>query len=432
MKATTLAQVVANFDPKLTLRGQDLRFWYVERPDSPRGFLRTALTLAQQGQQPRKVLFVGHRGSGKSTELYKLASELEESYATIPFDLLDIVGSGEVGYQDVMRTLGMSLPKALIDRGWIRAPAAQPLRDGWEKLGDWWRDAVAGLSVGSAREITTYASLNTLLGEVEVGANVSSYDRERLNQQVERHMPELIRYLNAVIAEAQSVLAPRRLLVVIEGLDKIDLEPARNIFRDYATTITAIDVTTIFTFPLALRYAEDYDTVLRNFDEDRYLHNFALCIMDDDTENRTGIEGLRKIVLNRLESNLVSDAALNYIVHMSGGIPSDLVRLVRGAAIYALTRDAAALRIELEDVQNIARDLRRERAAGLSLAQWRHLSARRQDRQLSNTPDTRELLYRAALIEYSNGRQWCDVHPLLWDLLDYYAPDDETEQGDGA
>ena len=141
MKATSLQQVVRNFDPKMILVGQDLRFWFVDRPDSPRGYMRTALQTAQQDQHSIKMLLVGHRGSGKSTELNKLSVELEGQYETIGFDLLTIVGSGLVQYQDLMRTLGTRLPQILIEHKWVSGPVSQPLRDAWQRFGDWWPDS---------------------------------------------------------------------------------------------------------------------------------------------------------------------------------------------------------------------------------------------------------------------------------------------------
>jgi len=429
MKATSLQQVVRNFDPKMILDGQDLRFWFVDRPDSPRGYMRTALQMAQQDQHPVKMLLVGHRGSGKSTELNKLAVELAGQYETIGFDLLDIVGSGLVQYQDLMRTLGTRLPQILIERKWVSGPVGQPLHDAWQRFGDWWRESVAGLSMAD-HEVSTYASFGTLLGEVEFGASISAFDREQLNNVIERRMSDLIRYLNAIIADAQRQIAPKRLLLVIEGLDKVDLESARNVFRDHANTITALDVSMIYTFPLALRYAPDYQTVLRHFDDDRYLHNFAPSKFDGQPNEENGLAKLREIVQKRLDAGLIENDALELLVGMSGGIPSDLVKLIRGSAIYALARDGAAAQIGLSDAQAITRDLRRERAANLNIAQWQVLKTKHRDRMLSNDVAVRDLLYQAALIEYSNGQQWCDVHPLLWSLLDYYAPEvDPQESG---
>jgi hypothetical protein len=113
----------------------------------------------------------------------------------------------------------------------------------------------------------------------------------------------------------------------------------------------------------------------------------------------------------------------------SGGIPVELVKLVNNAAIYALERGAAA--IGVDDARNAVKDLRRELAANLTLAEWRTLRARRRDRMLSNEPEIQQLLYKGALIEYSNDVEWCDVQPALWGLLEHYAAE-QDEQSDAG
>lgn len=39
--------------------------------------------------------------------------------------------------------------------------------------------------------------------------------------------------------------------------------------------------------------------------------------------------------------------------------------------------------------------------------------------------------YKGALIEYSNDVQWCDVHPALWGLLDFYVEDGDGQPANG-
>jgi hypothetical protein len=45
------------------------------------------------------------------------------------------------------------------------------------------------------------------------------------------------------------------------------------------------------------------------------------------------------------------------------------------------------------------------------------LAARYADKQLSSDPETQELLQGLALLQYSNGEVWCDVHPVVLKLL---------------
>lgn len=426
MKAINLAQVIRFFDPKQALKGQYLRTWFVERAGTPRRRLARFL----EAHEPRKILFIGHRGTGKSTELNKLAEEIEDRFHTIGFDALTVTGRSNMRYEDLMLALSTQVTRRCIDEGLIGRPSGELLREGWQALADWWREKIAGFSLGAPREIKTMASLSTLLGEIEVGVSQSAFTRDQLNAFVDREMPELVRWLNWVIEEAERHLNPRRLLLVVEGLDKVDLEAARHIFRDHAPTITALRAAMIYTFPLPLRYSEDYQNVQRYFDQHVLLPNLRLRHWngDDDPQGR---KTLRQIVLNRLNKDLMAPDALEHLIVASGGIVVDLVKLVNQAALFALERNDEARSIEISDAQNAIKELRREMAANLSLAEWRLLKARHRDRLLTNEAEIERLLQKGALIEYPNDPHWCDVHPALWSLLDRYVEDDDEQRPAG-
>ena len=243
MTATTISQVLSNFNPRTPLSGQSLRLWFVPRASSP----RRRLEIQLRGQRaPMKVLLVGHRGSGKTTELNKLAEEVTDQFETVGFDVLNITGRSTLGYEDLMLSLSTQITRYCIDKRLIGRPLTDPLQAGWQNLADWWRRVVAGLEIGKdGGEVETYASLSTLLGEIEIGATQSAFTRDQINLQIDRQMPELVRQLNWVIDEANRHLAPRRLLLIVEGLDKVDLSAARNVFRDHAPTITALNTSMI-------------------------------------------------------------------------------------------------------------------------------------------------------------------------------------------
>ena len=90
MKAVNLEQVIRLFDPTKPLTGQLLNQWFVPRKGSPRPRLK--ISLKSQYDEPQKALLIGHRGSGKSTELNKLAEEIGDQFHVIGFNVLDITG----------------------------------------------------------------------------------------------------------------------------------------------------------------------------------------------------------------------------------------------------------------------------------------------------------------------------------------------------
>jgi Cdc6-like AAA superfamily ATPase len=424
MKAINLDQVITFFNQREPLSTpQQLRDWFVQRHRSPRRYLRYALLNAQQNKRANKVLFVGHRGSGKSTELNKLISELAEQFEPIHFDLLEVSGRSTPQYEDLMLALSTQVTAQCIDRHLITRPASDRLSAAWSEVRDWWLHLIAGLDFHPAQgEMSTYAELSTLVGQVEIGVSASSLTHDQIIALVNRHMPELIRRLNLVIDEAQRHLNPRRLLLIVEGLDKIDLESARNIFHHHATTIIQPNADMVFTYPLALRLSDDFQNVRLNFHEHRILHNIA-PYQPNGAVHEEGVAALRNLVLKRMEPRLIQSQALDDLILASGGVIVHLVSLVRSAALHAQDRNEDAAQIMQEDVQNAIRDLRDDLSINLRRTDWKLLIERRADRKISNEAEMQRLLYTGALVEYTNHLPWCDVHPVLWPLLNHYADD---------
>jgi len=418
MKATNLADVLRYFDPKKPLTDHQLDDWFVERAGQARELLKISLTLQDELQ---KILFVGHRGSGKSTELNKLAEEIEDQYHVISFDTLNLTGRTNLEYEDLMLSISTQVMRSCIQEGLVERPLSEPLVRRWEELRDWWHRVVAGLEFQpSPAEAEVKMQLNMLLGQVELGARQSSIARDELKAQISRQMPELIRNLNWVISEAEE--NGKRLLIIIEGLDKIDLDSAASIFRDHAPTITAPKATMIYTFPVALRHSDHANTIRLSFSGLHFLSNMATR-QADGTENPQGVASLREVVLARMEPQLIESAALDLLVQANGGIPVWLVFLMRTAALYALARDTAAVQITVADAHNAIKDLRRDILLSLTRHDLDVLRARHADRQLTNDADEQRLLYNGSLIEYSNGELWCDAHPALWSILEQTGDD---------
>jgi len=412
MKAHDLKQVIRFFDPTKPLSNvEELRVWYVERADTPRGRLRI---LLETQEEPQKVLFVGHRGSGKTTELNKLALELEAGFHTIGFNALEITGRTSPEYEDLMLAISTRVTRYCIEEKLIRRPIAEPAERLWKDLYGWWQRLVAGQEFKPAKpEENVGVKLQTILGQLELGVRQSSRTREDIKNLLNQQMPELIQRLNWVIEQAEADRA-RKLLIVVEGLDKVDLEAAGNIFRDHAQTITAPKAHMIFTFPLALRHSDDFNTVRLSFPEVRFLHNFRTHHADGEADD-AGLGALHRIVEARADLGLFEDGALDLLLRSNGGIPVWLVVLVRSAALYALERGSG--RISVEDAENAVKELRHDTLAPLSPKDRETLRSRHRDRRLARDSSHQRLIYLGSLIEYQNGAPWCDAHPVLWPVL---------------
>src|SRR5439155_9323573 len=81
---------------------------YVERPDSPHLELKSFLL---NNRTDPKILFSGHRGSGKSTALNRLASdsEIRQRFFVVQLSIKDELNVADLTYTDLLVAMGHRL-----------------------------------------------------------------------------------------------------------------------------------------------------------------------------------------------------------------------------------------------------------------------------------------------------------------------------------
>ena len=105
MPTADLAEAMNLFDPQRALAVGELDAYYVARPHAPLEPMKTYLRV---NNQPAKVLFSGHRGSGKSTELRRLAKDLENDFFIVEFSAQKL-NLPDLSYVDVVLACAAAL-----------------------------------------------------------------------------------------------------------------------------------------------------------------------------------------------------------------------------------------------------------------------------------------------------------------------------------
>jgi Cdc6-like AAA superfamily ATPase len=113
---------------------------------------------------------------------------------------------------------------------------------------------------------------------------------------------------------------------------------------------------------------------------------------------------------------LISDDALNGAIAYSGGVFRELARIMRTAIGRARRRKVA--KIEMDDIEWAATEIRNEYRRILNKTDLQFLRKIREHNRLEYNDRLRPLMQLLAVMEYRNGENWCDVHPILRRLLD--------------
>jgi hypothetical protein len=276
-RATQLADVIRLFDPRKPLRGEALERFYIDRPGNPLQRMLIYLQGLGLNDQPVKLLFTGHVGSGKSTELNKLAIRLKRQFFIVNLDVRRSLNLNDLSYVDILLGLTTALFRRATEEDVLAKAPAQIATGVWEDVRLFIETIIFGpVRVPSPQaEATVSAKVNLLAAEFEAKFSQESSTREAVREQMESRVAELVDKLDFVTRQVRDRYG-RPVLFFIENTDKPDLEKARDLFVNHTHTLTNFQAAAIYTFPVGLRYSPDFALVKDHFDHDFVLPNIKV------------------------------------------------------------------------------------------------------------------------------------------------------------
>ncbi|HSG45061.1 MAG TPA: hypothetical protein VLA72_18085 [Anaerolineales bacterium] len=393
---------------KPTMDGSPNPF-YIERPGNPIAELTDALVAPFY--KPPKFFFSGHRGCGKSTELLHLMSnpKIQKKYWPINFSIREETDIVDIDFRDVLLAIGGRLYREYRKRG-------GELPDQLLKELDGWRGKVE-------KKITTI--LDGRLSNFELGASVDAFfanasmkmrlepaTRVELRQIVETDITGLIAIINHIVAAIYST-EHRIPLLLVDDMDKPDLEKARKIFHDRREIMLQPNCAIVYTISSALFYSKEFDAIR---DQALFLPNINLHPNQHPENNlAVGYQTLKRFVSLRMDLDLIESDALELSITYSGGVFRELARVLRTSIGNARRRKGK--KIDDTDVEWTANEIRNEYRRILDREDIKYLKKIKNSKQLEYHERLTPLLQLLAVLEYRDEENWCDVHPVLRKML---------------
>jgi hypothetical protein len=382
--------------------------------------------------EPTTAYFSGHRGSGKSSMLFRLLEHLQEEHFTIYMDIehnLDKHNSNQI---DLLYLLGSSIFKAADDEG------LQPNEANLEALAE----SVYTITYQTKEAKNESANIAELVKNLVVfGASalgggiaeklteaalkpfsLSSGVSEEVarKREIQPQTQVIINNVNLIISDVEA-RSDKPLLVIIDGLDKVErIEQAKLIFTE-TDALSAPVCNLIYTVPMLLvnstwfRRTEEAGTMC-------ILPNIKLYDRSDATiKYLAGYDFLETVVSKRLaaigltKGDKLAEDALMLLSEKSGGNLLLFINMIRAASIEAeiagsntINRDIAIKTID-EEIARFGYYLTREKV--------KELKEVHSEKRPSESPLSSELIHGQLIVAYRNSRIWFDAHPLIWDEL---------------
>ncbi len=423
------------------LSGEELTTLYVETDaarDPDCGVRESIQSILDDTKSTQRILVYGHRGCGKSTELARLTKDLGEGWLCVNFSVLDDLPPIGVHAEEVL----LAITHQLVEGAKKEKLQSLEQDERLKKVADWFKAATKRSSTArqTELELTAGAKAGTggwLFGLAELFAKFSSDIKFRSSaetsivEEVRKRPGDLIQQINRVIESVQDALKPdRRLLIIVEDLDKLSIADARSVFIENSNLLTGIKANIIYTIPIFTFYSPDANAMKAAFDHDLSLP--MIKVLNPDSTRANGFEIVKDIVHRRVAKTAIKTDALNFLIEKTGGVLRHVFQVLQTAASmttlreppickhhieYGLDRLKAEIGIQIALPPNLKLEgVEKVEQLYDKLVDYAKLRAKRKACPTTSDPAVQVLLQSCAFVEY-NGKRWLGVHPLVVEFL---------------
>jgi energy-coupling factor transporter ATP-binding protein EcfA2 len=344
------------------LSGEGLNRYYVDLAPIRKTEAIEGVNTILDFQEPGEfctVLFTGHRGCGKSTELQRIRRQWEADYRVIYLEANEETDINDAEYTDFYLIVIKQVEFALREMG-LRFDAG--LLKGFE---DWFKEVTKEneQTVESSVSVEAEASLGAnapfiakLL--VKLLAQIKGADRQKtvIRQTLQRDISRLKADINLLLRDAYLKIKqyyPKGFLIIFDNLDRVPPDVGNHLFFDYAAQLQELNCTLIYTVPISVLCSSK--NIVNTFGEPHIVSmvNIYQLVRDscDLACNIDSLKQLSQIIKKRVDVDLLfeSQEQVLDLVSASGGHVRQLMQMVRSACQTASTRKHS--KIQAEDVE---------------------------------------------------------------------------------
>ena len=434
-KAQNLADIRRVCRP-MPLKGDELDIFFVEtdKARDPYQHTRRRLSDALDMGDNIRLLFYGHRGCGKSTELNKFISERSERFFTVSFSVLQEMSPVAVRAEDLVLIIADRVLTAAMDSGLtVRESLIKPVLNYFTETTQTKkesRDTGASAAAGISSKDSLVGKLIGLFADLRAEIKLNVHSNETRVAKLRKRPADLLAQANLLIEAVRNALpTEKQLLIVVEDLDKLDIHKAREIYVDHVSLLTGIRANIIYTIPVFLFHSPEVNAFKFNFDDIIALP--MIKVIDPSKGPTAGFDTVCDIILRRIEEGLVDEDSLNYLIENTGGVLRHVFEVLQTTALMADVEPP----IRKEHIEYGLKQLQKEFWQQISLPYdalpggpetvedlYDRLAeyGENQKSGKKNPPKAdavnQILLRSCAIVEY-NGEGWFGVHPLVMENL---------------
>lgn len=380
--------------------------------------------------EPTCQLFTGHIGCGKSTELLRLKTDLEQQgFHVVYFESSQDLDMADVDITDILLSIARQVSESL-------ESVKIKLHPGY--FANLFAEVVDFLQ--TPIEIEAEAELSVGIGKITAKTKESPKLRKRLREYLEPRTAGILESINKELLERATAELKRRgkagLVVLVDNLDRVDIRPLASgrtqpeyLFIDRGDQLRKLNCHVVYTIPLALIFSNDCETLKNRLGGGLTTKVLPMIPVRHrtGTEFSEGMALLRKMVVVRAfpyentenQLKLITEVfdtldTLNRLCRVSGGH----VRNLLGLLFDCLRQeDPPISRVCLE---RVIRERRDALMSSIDDGEWELLFQVVQQQTVKGDAEYQTLLRSMWVFEYrDHDGCWYGINPALEEVQQY-------------
>lgn len=378
------------------------------------------------------ILFCGHMGCGKSTELRIFVKKIEkpELFYVVFLDVLKELDPNSLEYVDVLMGLAHKLFDRLVQDGIGVDQVHLSNLESWfnqkiithEKLKDFSTEIKASVSAETGIPFLAKA-FASFTSSFKGG---SSYKTE-LRNVIKNNFTQFAESFNSFLRAAEDAVVKqskgKKILFVVDGTDRLKGEDGEKFFIADAYQLQLIEANFIYCAPIHLL---SLDNRLQN--RFGYIETLPMIKVEEKEAIgepfASGYEVMQELIYQRADKKLFdSEKTVREIIKYSGGCPRDLLKILHYAFL-----ETESEKFDRTSVDKAIKRLSSEYRRFIDTDDYKTLySIDSLEKRDLNNEKVKLFLLNLVLLEYNDF--WRRSHPAVR-LLEGYIEASEKAQGD--
>jgi hypothetical protein len=413
------------FDPIEPLKPEDSRYVDWNKARGSENLLSEMAGVIRLTDGPTCQLLSGHRGCGKTTELFRLCRNLEEESYFIVYcesdEFIDL--NDKVEFSEVFLAIAQQLANTVREQK-IELAAGR-LRAFFAGLWDILSTPVTPKDV----------SVKDPLGIFEIGFELKNNPNHRLlvREYLRPQSASLLQAVNEALEETTKKLKANfgnctGLVVIVDNLDRMlrqtpsgsNRSSHDQLFVDYASQLSGLMCHIIYTIPPELLCSSEGTGLPTLYGRQPLMMPMVPVATRGGEPDEVGIGKLieacqRRMQFARMPSAFETEAAVRRLCTASGGYVRSLMTMAQQAINYS-----PSFPIREKAIEAAITSFRNSFIRGFRERQWKLLHDISRTKNITEDEECLRLLKVEAVLEYlDNDGSWFDVHPVVREAREF-------------